>query len=181
MPLLFNAAAHVERLAAGRPTRHKNSTKPLFATAPPRFYQCAHCHRLLIESMPLPVPTPPSCCGSAMTNMDIREADAVHYPAMHVSGGFERNSLTVSVGQPAHPMTPEHYIAWIYLYSFQGGQLKCLSPGESSTATFALAEQDAYVYCDRPICKGRDCKFNCKRGFSVWAYCNLHGLFHNSL
>ncbi|MGK2889092.1 MAG: desulfoferrodoxin family protein [Candidatus Malihini olakiniferum] len=76
-------------------------------------------------------------------------------------------SLSFSVGQPIHQMTLQHHIAWVYLYSFQGRQLKFMAPGEESIVMFALADKDAYVYCDRPVCKGHDCKFNCKRVFCV--------------
>lgn len=179
MPLLSGATIRTGNTATQSHGRHKNSTKPSFVVVPPHFYLCGYCQRLLIDPMIIRSTSSPTCCGVPMTLLTVQNADTEHLLHMTVSGGFERNSLTINIGEPAHPMQPEHHISWIYLYSFQGGQLKCLAPDDSSTVTFALAEKDAYVYCDRAICKGSHCKFNCKRGFSVWAYCNQHGLFYN--
>ena len=76
-------------------------------------------------------------------------------------------------------MTGDHRIEWIYVYDFQGGQFKYLPQGLSSRANFAFADEDAYAYCDRPICRmGREhCQFQCKRGLIFYAYCSMHGLF----
>ena len=55
------------------------------------------------------------------------------------------------------PMTEEHYIAWIYLETEQGGQRKKLAVGSKPEAEFALAGGDKVV--------------------GVYEYCNLHGLW----
>ncbi|WP_192458181.1 desulfoferrodoxin family protein [Musicola keenii] len=172
-----------ESVSARRSTRIRNSTKPAFNTPAPAFYRCDHCHRLVIAVQP----TSPlscasfSCCGAPMTALALQDADsplaALHQPHMKVSGGFDANVLSVTVGEPLHPMAVEHHLEWIYLYTFQGGQLKFLKPGGKPGATFSLADDDAYVYCDRPVCKGSRCKFNCKRGFSAFCYCSQHGLW----
>lgn len=180
MPL-GNAGIRANRPAHKISTRIANSSKPTFAVAEPVFYRCPRCARLFVQTRAGDGAALLRCCGETLYPLTPRDAAdqeaARHLPVMVVSGGFESNALAVSVGEPPHPMTPEHHLEWIYLYTFQGGQLKFLAPGEPAAATFALAEKDAYVYCDRPVCKGSRCKFNCKRGFTAYAYCNRHGLW----
>jgi len=106
---------------------------------------------------------------------------AEHRPHLVVTGGFDANQIQVKVGEPPHPMNATHAVEWIYLHTFQGGQIKFINGLTTPTATFALADEDAYVFCDRPVCLGRRCKFNCKKGFTAYAYCNRDGLWRTTL
>lgn len=163
--------------------RIKNSTKPTFIRPNPNFYRCPQCGAFLVTMAIRDATSPITCCGKTLVALRVNDTtttDALaqqHQPLMTISGGFESNTLSVTVGNPAHPMTADHYLEWIFIYTFQGGQFKYLPPGAPPEATFALAGNDAYVYCDRPICKGKQCKFNCKRGFSAYTWCNQHGLW----
>jgi superoxide reductase len=60
----------------------------------------------------------------------------------------------VQVGSDAHPMTPEHYIAFIYVQTLNGGQM--LNISDKPEAEFCSCK-------DKPV--------------AVFAYCNLHGLW----
>ena len=84
-------------------------------------------------------------------------AQEKHVPVVSVSG----NTVTVTVGSAAHPMTEEHLISWVYLETKQGGQRKALAAGVDPTVTFALADGDQAV--------------------AAYAYCNLHGLWKATL
>lgn len=182
---MVSANKSTGRTGAGHKTstRIKNSTKPTFSAAAPLFYRCARCRRLMVQPFAGDGALSLACCGEAMSELTPRsptDAEAgQHLPAMVVSGGFDSNALSVTVGLPPHPMENDHHLEWIYLYTFQGGQIKFIAPGDRAAAIFSLAEKDAYVYCDRTICKGSQCKFNCKRGFIAYAYCNRHGLWKN--
>ena len=122
------------------------------------FYVCKHCGNLvgMIHSSGAPM----TCCGDHMTELVPGSVDASHekhVPVVEVKG----NTVTVSVGAVAHPMTEEHYIQWVYLHSENGGQRRCLAPGEAPKAVFELVEGD------KPV--------------TVYAYCNLHGLWKTDL
>lgn len=162
-------------------TRIKNSTKPSFIQPEPTFYRCPQCGQVLVTVNTHNDSTQIHCCGRALSALLAHTAsDALaeqHLPLMTISGGFESNTLTVNVGASPHPMEENHRLDWIYLYTFEGGQFKFLRPADLPEARFALAGSDAYVYCDRPVCKGSKCKFNCKRGFTAWCWCNQHGLW----
>jgi superoxide reductase len=54
-------------------------------------------------------------------------------------------------------MVPEHYIAWIYLYTNLGGQFKYLEVGKDPIAEFALSNGETAI--------------------AAFEYCNLHGLW----
>ncbi|NLI94116.1 MAG: desulfoferrodoxin [Peptococcaceae bacterium] len=161
-------------------TRSKNSIRPRFLSAEPVFYRCRQCGNLIIYSKKQVTSPQLVCCDQPMEELipdmpgfPVQE----HLPVITISGGFESNIITVNVGEIPHPMEENHHVEWIYLRTFQGGQLKYLEPGQKPETIFGLTEADAYVYCDRPVCKmGKaHCMFNCKRGFTAYAFCNLHG------
>lgn len=94
-----------------------------------------------------------SCCGQAMTKLVANSTDAAkekHVPVVTKEGG----KLKVAVGATLHPMTEEHYIEWIALVSGSRLEFAYLKPGEVPKAEFAGAESG-----------------------TVYAYCNLHGLW----
>jgi len=119
-----------------------------------RFYICKHCGNIIgmIHSSGVPV----VCCGEDMQELVPNTSDGAvekHVPVATVDG----SKVTVQVGSAPHPMTEQHYIEWIYLLTDQGGQRKCLAPGDVPELTFALTEGDVPRV--------------------VYAYCNLHGLW----
>lgn len=119
-----------------------------------KFFLCKHCGNLvgLIHSSGAPL----TCCGDHMTELVANTSDGAtekHVPQAAV----DKNSVKVNVGSVDHPMLPEHYIEWIYLKTNQGGHRKCLEPGMAPNITFALSEGE--------------------EALTVFAYCNLHGLW----
>jgi len=168
-------------------TRSKISHRPQFMCAEPKFFLCRQCGNLIIQENSLEEiandGTQISCCGRIMSPLAENIADTSgeqHTPKYTIKGGYAHNAIEVIIGRNTHhDMSKEHHIKWIYLYTFQGGQLKYLSSTNEPKATFAMADEDAFVYCDRPICKmGQDhCMFQCKRSLAIYAYCNLHGLW----
>ncbi len=118
-----------------------------------RFYVCEHCGNIvgMIHSSGVPL----MCCGQKMKKLEAGVTEASqekHIPVATVSG----NTVKVTVGSVAHPMTEEHSILWVYLLTDKGGQRKCLSVGSAPEVTFAVADE-------KPV--------------AVYAYCNLHGLW----
>jgi len=173
-------------------TRSKISHRPQFMCAEPRFFMCRHCGNLMIQQTmqaKRKKETEKSgvlitCCGQKMNRLVAHTEntyDEQHVPEYTIKGGFANNAIEVRIGHTNHVMTEEHHIEWVYLYTFQGGQLKHLNATQEPKVTFAMAEEDAFVYCDRPICKMSqgegNCMFRCKRNMVVYAYCNLHGLW----
>ncbi len=84
---------------------------------------------------------------------DTDGAKEKHVPQVVVDG----STVHVKVGEVAHPMTPEHLIAFIVLVTEKGYQIAPLTAQDAPEATFALVAGDAPV--------------------KAYEYCNLHGLW----
>lgn len=80
-----------------------------------------------------------------------------------IVGGYNNNAVELSwrIDDPAYSLQ------WAALKTFTGMQLKYVTPKKRSPLIFALADEDAYVYCDESPCL--ECIFMCKRGFVLYA------------
>ncbi len=119
-----------------------------------KFFICERCGNIV--AMVKDSGAPISCCGQNMTEITAGTTDAAvekHVPVVEVKDGI----VTVTVGEVAHPMAPEHYIQWIALSTNKGNQRKTLEPGDEPKACFA-------------ICDGETVE-------AAYAYCNLHSLW----
>ena len=117
-----------------------------------------HCGNIIemVEDKGVPV----MCCGQKMTELTPNTTDAAlekHVPEVEVDG----NTVKVTVGSTLHPMTEEHYIAFIYLETDKGVQKKYLDHTGETVAVFALAEGE------KPV--------------AAYEYCNLHGFWKKEL
>ena len=87
-----------------------------------------------------------------------------------ITGGYNDNAVRVSWKMKPYGRHPE----WIYLKTFTGGYLKYVMEGKHSPMVFALADTDAFCYCDEDPCL--ECVFRCKRGFIIYVYDRQTGL-----
>ena len=118
------------------------------------FYKCKHCGKVVMLLENNGVPT--ICCGEPMEELVANTVDAAfekHVPVIEEDG----DKVVVKVGEVAHPMLPEHHIAFIVLHTDQGYKIKHLKPGDAPMATFAILDNEIV--------------------FSAYEYCNLHGLW----
>lgn len=122
-----------------------------------KFFICKTCGNLI--GMIFNKGVPMACCGEEMIELVANTEEAStekHIPVATVDG----NKLSVDIGSDAHPMIDEHYIEWVYVETKKGGQRKNLLPGEAPRVEFTLIDDEAV---------------------SVFAYCNLHGLWKSQL
>ena len=121
-----------------------------------RFCRCSHCGNIV--SFLQNAGPGLSCCGEEMAELTPNTAEAAlekHLPAAVREGG----KLTVTVGSVSHPMTEEHHIAWIVVANGDRTQRVALTSTQEPSAEFAVSEAPVTVY----------------------AYCNLHGLWETKL
>ena len=119
-----------------------------------KYFVCKKCGHMAVEVKSARCPL--VCCGEPMTELIPGTTDAAtekHVPVYEVNG----STVTVRVGDVAHPMLENHYITFVSLETKEGHQFKALKPGDEPKATFALTEGDEVV--------------------QVYEYCNLHGLW----
>lgn len=117
------------------------------------FYRCEKCGNIvaLLKSGGGTL----NCCGQPMTLLKANSTDASqekHVPVAVRSG----DKVAVSVGSAAHPMTAEHFIEWVAVADDEKIQIAYLEPGAEPKAEFAGVADKA---------------------ITVFAYCNLHGLW----
>lgn len=123
-----------------------------------KFFICKHCGNLvgLIQNSDVPM----ICCGEEMTELVPNTVDAAkekHLPVVELDG----DTVVVSIGSVAHPMTEQHHIAWVYIQTDKGGQRKNLAVDSDPRVCFKLCGDDKVI--------------------AAFAYCNLHGLWKTSL
>lgn len=155
--------------------RCKLPRKPWIKRAEARFFRCTQCGRIFHEFVPeFPYPpydkgqdckVLPSCCAHEMTPLEPMPAgDELQY---EIFGGFNNNAIrAIWLGQ-----TPQ----WILLQTYTGASLKQIPPAKKSPALFPLADEDAYVYCDREQCV--KCLYCCKKSCSLFYYFGSDLLF----
>lgn len=119
-----------------------------------KFYQCGQCGQIIaiVEGTDAAV----ICCGEPMKKLVPGTSDGAfekHIPVYEVKD----DHVYVTVGAEEHPMTADHYIMWVALKTKKGNQRKELLPGDMPKVCFAL-------------CKGDEVE-------SVYAFCNIHGLW----
>ena len=117
-----------------------------------KFYKCEHCGNVVIKVVDSSVPL--ICCGEKMKELVPNTVDASQEKHVPVVTRLDDCRIKVEVGSVAHPMTPEHHIAFIYVETENGGM------------RIDLKDKPEAVFCtcnDKPI--------------AVYEYCNLHGLW----
>lgn len=116
-----------------------------------QFYKCEHCGKIV--GVVKDGRGQLACCDTPMVLLTANSTDAAqekHVPVVKKAG----DKMTVSVGEAAHPMTPEHYIEWIAIVTDDFTKRIQLKPGDNP-----VIETCALESCD------------------IYAYCNLHGLW----
>ena len=166
------------------PTRTRATWKPRIGDEDVPLFTCATCGRTYVGlgSAPAQIMTDqwrsvimqppyaqvgqPTCCGQPVQPTTLRStrATAVGY-TIDFLGGMDNNRLVLSwTAEASEPRC-------IVVKTLTGIMQRLLSPCETAQrhAVFALADEDAYCYCDLDPCE--HCVANCKRGFVIYALC----------
>ena len=150
--------------------RARETSKPKPICSEPQFFLCESCGSVFQQISPA-AEAEAVCCSAPMQRLQPAEWEAgcglqVDYK---IVGGFNENAVCITWLCSAGIPEPE----WIYLRTFTGGQLKYVTPAKHSLV-FALADTDAYCYCDENPCL--ECTFRCKRDFAIYIWNSKLGL-----
>ena len=121
-----------------------------------KFYKCNHCGNILVPAFDGGVT--PSCCGEKMQILEPNSTEAAtekHIPV--VEKLEDGRHVIISVGSVEHPMTAEHYIQFIALVNGNRVRFAKLTPEDKAKAKFLVEDNT--------------------KPFTVYEYCNLHGLW----
>lgn len=121
-----------------------------------KFYRCNHCGNVIVKLVDSKVPV--VCCGEKMQELKVNTVDASLEKHVPVVTHLENSLIKVEVGSTPHPMSPEHYIAFIFVETENGGSYALLK--DRPEAVFCVG-------ADKPV--------------AVYEYCNLHGLWKAEL
>lgn len=122
------------------------------------FYLCSVCGNLIIKLNDSGIS--PQCCGRDMNELVPNNTEfdfEKHIPVCHLEG----SRLIVNVGENEHPMTPDHYIQWIFVKTSKGAYVKYLTADDNPDACFKLCHdeeiKEVYCYCNRHGLWKSDC------------------------
>lgn len=121
-----------------------------------KFYRCATCGNVIQKIVDSKVPV--VCCGEKMQELVANTVEASVEKHLPVVTRIDDNHIKVEVGSVAHPMLPEHHIAFIYVETEKGG------------IRVDLTDKPEAVIC---VCDSKP--------VAVYEYCNLHGLWKTEL
>lgn len=121
-----------------------------------KFYKCRHCSNVIMKAVDSGVPV--VCCGENMQELIPNTVDASGEKHVPVVTRLNDCRIKVEVGSIAHPMLPEHHIAFIYVENENGG------------IRVDLTDKPETEIC---TCSGKP--------VAVYEYCNLHGLWKTEL
>ena len=121
-----------------------------------KFFKCRHCGNVVEKVVDSGVAV--VCCGEKMEELIPNTVDASGEKHIPVVTKIDDCTIKVEVGSVAHPMLPEHHIAFIYVETETGG------------IRVNLTDKPEAVICtctSKPV--------------AVYEYCNLHGLWKTEL
>ncbi|MEI3324217.1 MAG: hypothetical protein V8R44_02700 [Eggerthellaceae bacterium] len=114
-----------------------------------------------------------SCCGKPMERIELVDAADVEDRfklTYQILGGMNNNCINVNWRSIDSTCKPR----WFGLKTFTGMQHKYVTPKKWPPVVFALADEDAFAYCDKNPCV--QCTFRCKREFEIYAYVENIGM-----
>lgn len=120
-----------------------------------KFYKCPVCGNI-VELIEGDIKRT-KCCGQEMELLVANTVDAAvekHVPVYEVVD----NELVVTVGEVEHPMSEEHYIMWILLVTDNRSYRVELKPNDKPVVKLPYVDNS-----------------------TLYAYCNLHGLWKNEI
>ena len=122
-----------------------------------KFFYCDSCGNLALLLIASGVV--PECCGEEMTMLEAKSADDGHEKHVPVVQRLSANKISISIGSTPHPMTATHLIEFVCLQTTNGFVMRHLSAGDKPEVEMR--------FTGRPI--------------AVYAYCNIHGLWHTNI
>lgn len=123
-----------------------------------KIFKCPHCGNIVTKLYDSGVPL--VCCGEEMEELQLKtieEGTEKHLPMLSIKD----NTVKVTVSTQLHPSTMNHHISFIILETTKGFRVERLSPEAEPSVTMKITDDEEVI--------------------SVYAYCNVHGLWKNEL
>jgi len=147
------------------PFRSTATIKPQSQCPPVDVYLCPTCGRAY-QALGYGEHAAPECCGAVARRLEPVGEDAFppgYKVSYRIVGGLNHDAVHISWRSP-DDASPD----WVLLRTFSGSYIRYPAPGRKPPMIFPMADEDAYVYCDKKVCER--CTFRCKRGFEAYVF-----------
>lgn len=107
------------------------------------------------------------------TRLAVKQASESSYQIDYARRGAKNHGVvTVKVLDQEGEVAND--ILWIVLRGYTGNQIRTFYEGRKAETVFALAEEDAFMFCTADPCL--ECNFACLVGIEIYAYSKSQGL-----
>lgn len=111
--------------------------------------------------------------GETYTRLAVKRASESSYQIDYARRGAKNHGVvTVKVLDQEGEVAND--ILWIVLRGYTGNQIRTFYEGRKAETVFALAEEDAFMFCTADPCL--ECNFACLVGIEIYAYSKSQGL-----
>lgn len=111
--------------------------------------------------------------GETYTRLAVKQASESSYQIDYARRGAKNHGVvTVKVLDQEGEVAND--ILWIVLRGYTGNQIRTFYEGRKAETVFALAEEDAFMFCTADPCL--ECNFACLVGIEIYAYSKSQGL-----
>ena len=111
--------------------------------------------------------------GETYTRLAVKQASESSYQIDYARRGAKNHGV-VTVKVLDHEGEVANDILWIVLRGYTGNQIRTFYEGRKAETVFALAEEDAFMFCTADPCL--ECNFACLVGIEIYAYSKSQGL-----
>ena len=102
------------------------------------------------------------------TRLAVKQASETPYRIDYARHGVVTVKVLDQEGEVAND------VLWIVLRGYTGNQIRTFYEGRKAETVFALAEEDAFMFCTADPCL--ECNFACLVGIEIYAYSKSQGL-----
>jgi hypothetical protein len=107
------------------------------------------------------------------TRLAVKQASESSYQIDYARRGAKNHGVvTVKVLDQEGEVAND--VLWIVLRGYTGNQIRTFYEGRKAETVFALAEEDAFMFCTADPCL--ECNFACLVGIEIYAYSKSQGL-----
>ena len=105
--------------------------------------------------------------GETYTRLAVKQASESSYQIDYARRGAKNHGVvTVKVLDQEGEVAND--VLWIVLRGYTGNQIRTFYEGRKAETVFALAEEDAFMFCTADPCL--ECNFACLVGIEIYAY-----------
>lgn len=153
-------------------TKSKNTAQPVRVTSDIAIYMDKEGANILWD-MKGKESLAPVINGETLERLPIKRAEESDYKIEYSRRGAKNHGVVVVEVKNSQGKIVND-VKWILFRGYTGMQLRHLQAGQKAETVFALAKEDAFMFCTADPCL--ECNFGCLVGMEIYAYSESQGL-----